>query len=169
MNQGFSYETRRRGYPENHNLADLALFDLLLDSLLHEFNFAGTTSNAFVRAPTRWQERLDYTSFSRAQAPRVPLWPKTRCLSSSRNSLSRRTRRRCGLLSRPRSRARAGASKPARTSAPSTPAVGSTCLPFALSQMRRATPLLIPLIRRSAGSTPEDVSYGYASGKAAAK
>jgi hypothetical protein len=51
VNQAFSYEIRRRGYPENHNLADLALFDLLLDSLLQEFTFAGTISNAFVRQP----------------------------------------------------------------------------------------------------------------------
>jgi hypothetical protein len=72
VNQAFSYEIRRRGYPENHNLADLALFDLLLDSLPQEFTFAGTISNAFVRAPTRWQKRLDYTSFTIAQAPRVP-------------------------------------------------------------------------------------------------
>src|SRR5215211_3637562 len=131
VNQAFSYEIGRRWYPENHNLVDLALFDLLLDSLLQEFTFAGAISNAFVRAPIRRQERLDYTSLSRARAPRVPLWPTTRCLSSSRNSLSRRTRGRPGLRPRPRSRARTGASKPGRTSAPSTPAVGSASLTFA--------------------------------------
>ena len=68
MNQAFSYEIGRRWYPENHNLVDLALFDLLLDSLLQEFTFAGAISNAFVRAPIRRQERLDYTSLSRARA-----------------------------------------------------------------------------------------------------
>jgi hypothetical protein len=41
-------------------------------------------------------------------------------------------------------------------------------LPFALGQMRRVTPLLLTLIQRSAGSTLEDVSHGYAPGKAAA-
>jgi hypothetical protein len=83
-------------------------------------------------------------------------------------SLSRRIRRRRGLRPRPPGRARAGASKPARTSAPSTPAVGSASTAFALGQMRRATPLLLTLIQRSAGSTLEDVSHGYAPGKAAA-
>ena len=50
---------------------------------------------------------------------------------------------------------------------------GEARLPFALGQMRRATPLLLTLIQWSAGSTLEDVSYGYAprqgSGKSAQK
>ena len=48
MNQAFSYLIRRRAYPENHNLADLALFDLLLDSLLQEFTFAGTKTSSWL-------------------------------------------------------------------------------------------------------------------------
>ena len=48
MNQAFNYEIRRRAYPENYNLADLALFDLLLGSLLQEFTFAGAKTSSWL-------------------------------------------------------------------------------------------------------------------------
>ena len=53
MNHAFSYEIRRRAYPENHNLAELALFDFPLESLLQKFTFAGAISSAFAVASAR--------------------------------------------------------------------------------------------------------------------